>query len=178
MKAESIIGFEDAFKRLVRIEGGFSSDQSDPGNWTGGVVGRGEFKGTMYGISAASYPDLNIADLTVADAKRIYRRDWWDNLGAENLHGAITYQLWDMAINSGMGNAKRTMQKAVGVAQDGVFGPVTLGRINGQSLDDVLFKFLAARLRYYTKLTTLWQKNGKGWVNRVADQLEYAAIDN
>lgn len=33
-------------------------DANDPGNWTGGEIGKGECKGTNYGISAASYPDL------------------------------------------------------------------------------------------------------------------------
>jgi len=56
--------FDQAFALVVGIEGGFSTDQNDPGNWTSGKVCIGEFKGTKYGISAASYPHLDIPNLT------------------------------------------------------------------------------------------------------------------
>jgi len=37
-------------------------------------------------------------------------------------------------------------------------------------------RFAALKTRYYTKLTT-WPRFGAGWMNRVAQDLEYAAQD-
>ena len=43
--------------------------------------------------------------------------------------------------------------------------------------NDLLMRFNAERLRFYTKLST-FGSFGKGWVRRVADNLSHAANDN
>ena len=55
------MNFDAAFARLLGNEGGFDDDARDRGNWTGGRIGVGELKGTKYGVSAAAFPDLDIA---------------------------------------------------------------------------------------------------------------------
>jgi len=170
------MNFDEAFDRLIGHEAGFSIDPADPGNWTGGVRDVGELKGTNFGIAANTYPDIDIEGLTLEEAKAIYYRDWWLKLGADKLDEAIVFQLWDFAVNSGMGNAKRVLQRAVGVAEDGRIGPVTLQKIASMSKYEVLFKFTAAKIRFYTSLST-WPRFGKGWMNRTAGQLDYCAAD-
>lgn len=173
----SKLTFDEAFERLIGHEGNFTNDKNDRGNWTTGIVGKGILKGTKFGISAMTYPHLDIKNLTLAQAKQIYKRDWWDGLAAKNINAAIVFQVWDFAINAGMATAKRKLQSAVGVADDGIIGPITIKAINDADLNDVLMKFNAERLTYYTKLST-WGRYGKGWTNRVAGQLQYAAVDN
>jgi len=169
--------FDEAFDRLIGHEGGLSLDPKDPGNWTGGRVGVGENRGTKFGIASNTYPDIDIKGLTLDDAKRIYRRDWWDKIGADVLHPAIVFQMWDFAVNAGMDASKRALQYAVGVAQDGKVGNLTLAAVKRTELADMLLRFNAFRLRYYTSLST-WPTYGKGWTNRVAGDLDYAAQDN
>lgn len=168
--------FSTAFDRLIGHEGGFSDDAKDPGNWTGGRVNVGELKGTKFGIAANTYGGLDIKNLTMAQAKEIYYRDWWLKAGADEIDGAIVYQLWDFAVNAGMGTAKRCLQRAVGVADDGKVGPRTIQAVRAMSVTDVLMRFNAQRLRFYTSLST-WQTYGKGWTNRVAGNLDFAAED-
>jgi lysozyme family protein len=169
--------FNESFNRLIDVEKGLSNDPNDPGNWTGGRVGAGILKGTKYGISAATYPHINIADLTVDDAKAIYWNDWWIAIAAGDLHPAIVYQMWQFAVNAGMVNAKRGLQSAVGAAQDGVIGPRTLAAVRAAELNDIILGFNAFMLEYYADLST-WDRYGKGWARRVAKQLRYAAKDN
>lgn len=169
--------FDEAFKRLIGHEGKFTNDRNDRGNWTTGIISKGELKGTKFGISAMTYPDIDIKNLTLEKAKSIYKRDWWDKINAEDLHPSILFQVWDFAINAGMGTAKRKLQKAVGATEDGIIGKVTIQAIKESDLNDILLKFNAERLKYYTSLTT-WPIYGKGWTNRVAQQLIYAALDN
>ncbi|NNP74200.1 secretion activator protein [Acinetobacter defluvii] len=169
--------FDEAFKRLIGHEGKFTNDRNDRGNWTTGIIGKGELKGTKYGISAMTYPDLDIRNLSLEKAKAIYKRDWWDKINADQIDSAIIFQVWDFAVNAGMGTAKRKLQKAVGVAEDGIIGKHTIQAINDTEINDVLLKFNAERLRYYTSLNT-WNLYGKGWTLRVAGQLNYAALDN
>lgn len=169
--------FEVAFNRLIGHEGGYSDHRNDPGNWTSGKVGVGTLKGTKYGIAANTYPNLDIKNLTIEQAKAIYKKDWWDKLGADQLHPAIVYQLWDFAVNAGKSRAIKELQQAVGVADDGIIGAKTVAAVNALELNDVLLMLACERLKFYTSLPT-FDKFGKGWVNRVADNLKYAAQDN
>ncbi len=171
------ITFDEAFKRLIGHEGGYSTDRRDPGNWTGGRVGVGTLKGTKFGLAANTYPNLDIKNLTLAQAKAIYKKDWWDKLGADGMHSAIVFQLWDFAINAGKSRAIKELQQAVGVPADGIIGPQTLAAVNSHDLNDVILSLTAERLKFYTSLST-FKTYGKGWTNRVADNLKYAAQDN
>ena len=65
-RAQAHDAFERAFAVVLGHEGGYTADPADPGNWTGGAPGRGECRGTNWGISAASYPYLPIRALTRA----------------------------------------------------------------------------------------------------------------
>ncbi|MCH4247579.1 MAG: secretion activator protein [Acinetobacter populi] len=172
--------FDQAFERLIGHEGGYSTDHNDPGNWTGGKVGSGTLKGTKYGIAANTYPNLDIKNLTLAQAKQIYKTDWWDKLGADGIHSAIVFQLWDFAINAGRDRAIKELQQAVGFTGsnvDGKLGPMTKTKVNEFDVNDVILTLMAERLKFYTSLST-FGTYGKGWVNRCADNLKYAAKDN
>lgn len=165
------------FERLIGHEGKFTIDERDPGNWTGGRPGVGTLKGTKYGIAANTYPDLDIEHLSLEDAKAIYWRDWWLQIGADELPPAVAFQMWQFAVNAGMATAKRALQSAVGVAQDGHVGPVTLAAVRLADLNDILLRLNAYVLDHYTSLNT-WPTFGKGWARRVAENLRYASVDN
>lgn len=169
-------GFDLAFERVVGHEGGYTADPKDRGNWTTGVINQGELKGTKFGISAMSYPDLDIKNLTVDQAKAIYKRDFWDRAQADQYDAAIAYQLFDIAVNNGNGNAIRMLQRAVGVADDGQVGRLTIAAVKALSVTDVIMRLNAERLLFITKLST-WPTYGKGWTNRVAGNLQYGAVD-
>lgn len=158
-----MLTFDQAFDRLMGHEGGYVNHPADPG---------GE---TNWGISKRSYPAVDIARLTREQAKTIYRRDFWDVVG--ECHPAIKFQVFDFAVNSGISTAIRKLQAALGVADDGVFGPISRRALQAADTNDVLMRFAAQRLRFLASLST-WSTFGKGWTLRAAKQLEYAAEDN
>lgn len=151
--------------RILSHEGGYVNDPRDPG---------GE---TQWGISKRSYPHLNIKKLTRDEAVAIYRRDFWDAVKADSFAPAIGFQLLDAAVNSGIVNARRWVQRAVKVADDGIIGPATLAAIKAADHNDVLMRFLGERLEFMTGLKN-WPAHGKGWARRIAANLRYAAEDN
>jgi len=123
--------FDAAVAVVLAHEGGFQNDTNDPGNWTGGAIGAGARKGTKFGISAASYPTLDIANLSQDDARTIYRRDWWDRLGLARLPPPLATKLLDAAVNLGPRPAIACLQRALNakgcaIAEDGVLGPATI----------------------------------------------------
>jgi lysozyme family protein len=109
------------------------------------------------------------------EAKRIYRESYWDVLDAA--HPAIKFQVFDFAVNAGVSTALRKLQASIGVADDGRWGPVSAKKLASLDVNDVLMRFAAQRLTFYTALST-WATFGKGWTRRVAADLNYAAADN
>jgi len=169
--------FDSSFDRVFVNEGGFTDVRGDRGNWTSGKVGEGELKGTKYGISAMTYFDLDIKNLTIYEAKAIYRRDWWDKLSMELLPCAMQYQMFDAALNHGMRPATKMLQNAAGVKADGSIGPVTRATVANTDINDLLMRFLGERLIFMTNVST-WHLFGKGWARRIAHNLKLAAKDN
>ncbi len=160
--------FERAFAIVVGEEGGFSDERADPGNWTGGAVGSGVLHGTKFGISAAAYPAIDIAALTLAGAQAIYRRDYWDKVQAGAVPTPLALLLFDAAVNNGVARAVQWLQAAAGVAQDGVIGPETLQAVAARGGDGAAFcaAFLAERMVFMAALPT-WQVFGRGWARRL-----------
>lgn len=158
------MNFDQAFDRLISNEGGYVNNPADPG---------GE---TQWGISKRSYPDLDIKSLTRDQAKLIYKRDFWDRGSMDQFDGALAFQVFDFAVNSGIETAIRKLQRAAGVADDGHIGPISLAAINAGTPAAMIMLFVAERLDFWRKLTT-WSTFGAGWAGRAAADLRYAAAD-
>lgn len=169
--------FDTFIRRILSHEGGYTDNRNDNGNWTGGRVGVGQLKGTKYGIAANTYPTLDIKNLTWDQAAALYRRDFWDASKAGQLPPAVGFQLLDGAVNSGVKQATRWLQRAAKVADDGILGPASLAAIRAADPNDLVFRFLAERLEFMSGLSS-WANFGKGWARRIATNLRLAAEDN
>lgn len=157
--------FRIFIERLLSHEGGYTPGIGDPG---------GE---TNWGISKRAYPTVDIRHLTRDAAIEIYRRDFWERSRADDLPPAVGFQLLDAAVNSGIEMATRWLQRAAGVADDGIIGPVTLGALRIADPSDLVMRFNAERLDFMTRLAT-WPRFGKGWARRIAQNLRYGAQDS
>ena len=155
---------DDAFEKLLGHEGGYVSAadakrNDDPG---------GE---TKYGVSKRSYPGEDIAGLTLARAKEIYRFDYWGPAGCDSVPDGVRFDLFDMAVNSGVRAAARTLQSCVGAEPDGVIGPKTLLAVQSMPATRLAARFNGARLAYMTTLAN-WPANSRGWARRIAANLQ------
>ena len=150
--------FDIAFSKLIGNEGGYVNNPKDPG---------GE---TKFGISKRSYPNLDIVDLTLDDAKAIYKRDYWDRAQCDRLHPDLAFQVFDGAVNSGIGNSIRWLQEAAGVAVDGVVGPLTLRKVGDMEPSIIIARYNGVRLKFMTSLSA-WDVFGRGWARRIATNL-------
>ena len=157
--------FDVAFDRLLGSEGGYCNNPADPG---------GE---TNWGISKRSYPNVDIKALTRVGAKAIYERDFWSRIHADALPDGVAFQVFDFAVNSGIETAVRHLQRAVGVAEDGYWGPVTRAAVAARSESDIIMRFVASRLDFWTSLST-WSAFGRGWARRAASDLRYGSEDS
>lgn len=155
--------FEYVINIILNNEGGYSNNSND----RGGV--------TKFGISSRSYPDVDIINLTKAETKNIYKRDFWDNYlykKIENLEVATKF--FDLAVNMGHYWACILVQRALrasgkNVVEDGDFGLKTLDAINNVDSTDLLAALKSEAAGYYRILTALDKKHKvflKGWLNR------------
>ncbi len=147
-------GFDRAVAIVLEREGVFSADPRDDGG------------ATKYGISARSYPDLDIAGLAVEQAIELYRRDYWERCRCAELPWPLALALFDGAVNQGAVPATRCLQQALGVSADGAVGPATVRAARDAPQRQVLARFLARRALRYARHPD-WRIYGKGWMTRL-----------
>lgn len=158
--------FDRAFSALVENEGGYSNNPADPG---------GE---TMWGITqrvARSHGYAgSMRELPLSIARAIAKAEYWDPVKGDQLPEPLGFQVFDGAYNSGVAQASKWLQQAAGVTADGVIGPATLAAVAAAPALSLVAKYNAARLLFLAKLPT-WPSFGKGWANRIANNLQRAA---
>jgi lysozyme family protein len=155
--------FDESFDRLLGHEGGYSFSPSDPG---------GE---TMFGVTAnvarANGYTGRMRDLPRDKAKEIYKAKYWDAVQADKLPEALRFEVFDAAVNSGVSQAVKWLQRVAGVADDGVLGPMTLNAAAKLSGYAAAAAYNGARLEFMTNLPT-WGAFSRGWSRRIAENLQ------
>ncbi|RWO40368.1 MAG: hypothetical protein EOS12_26060 [Mesorhizobium sp.] len=97
---------------------------------------------------------------------RLYRRFYWDAVLGAELPDGVDHAVFDFAVNSGPGRAAIYLQAAVGVAQDGRIGPVTVAAAKAKPAGVTIDALCDARLAFLKQLPT-WATFGRGWSDRV-----------
>ena len=139
---------------VLKYEGGYVNDPHDPG---------GE---TNYGISKRAYPNVDIKHLTREGAIAIYKRDYWDKVKGDSLPYGLDLTVLDAAVNSGVGQSAKWLQRACGVVEDGSIGPKTLIAVSQHDTTKMVEDCLHNRLLFLQGLKN-WPRYGKGWFNRL-----------
>ena len=153
--------FNEIIEKVLEHEGGYVNDPKDLG---------GE---TKYGITKRFYPDVDIKNLTIEQAKEIYKKDYWDKNRVESLPQNLWHIYFDMCVNMGKRTAVKVLQRAAvnkgrDIEVDGGLGPMTIGALKGVELDRVR----AFRVKYYVDLITARPEQEKfylGWFRRATE---------
>lgn len=146
--------WDSAFDLLMLNEGGYVNNQHDKGGKT------------KYGISKTAYPDLDIENLTLEQAKGIYKKDYWNRCKCDDLPDALSVAVFDFAVNSGVKRAIKYLQLSLGVTADGIIGNQTLGACNRLPIKNILEDYLNKRLQYLMSLKD-FKYFGNGWGKRI-----------
>lgn len=161
--------YELAYSLIREKEGGYAnrSKRDDPG---------GE---TNFGVTYATYqgyrkrkglPPRSVRFIEQNEVAEIYEEQYARPVWFDALPSGIDYFMFDFAIHSGAYRAVKTLQRVVGVTQDGVMGNQTLGAVEvyiEQKGARALFTTLwDERLKFLTGLKN-WRSNAKGWKNRM-----------
>ena len=156
----SALNFHRCFNATMIEEGSYVNNPNDPG------------KETKFGISKKQYPDLDIPNLTIVEAERIYRDDYWKRCSCDDLVWPLDLYVFDTAVNLGCDEkasfrTQKLLQHTLGVVEDGIIGPVTLRAAASVAANrNFLARFMTNRLKYYQSLPT-YPEFGTGWTIRV-----------
>lgn len=138
---------------LIRREGGYVDHPADRGG------------PTNYGITQSTLADWRNAPVTASDvralsnaeAAKIYRDRFYLAPGINHLPASLQPHVFDIAVNSGPGQAARLLQRALnilgaGIAEDGRIGPKTLAACRGMNSRAVNNALVGVRLEFYERL--------------------------
>jgi len=150
-----------AILHTIRKEGGYVNDPVDRG---------GE---TKYGISKRSWPDVDIANLTIWQAFAIYRK-WYANplRIAEINNPRIGWKIFDVGVNAGLSRAVKLTQGVVGTDVDGIIGRQTIAAINETDEATFFMHFISALESFYVDIVERnpgQERFLRQWLKRASD---------
>lgn len=157
--------YNEALRRLLIHEGGYTNHPSDPGGPTNfGITIHDYRKYVKPGATAA-----DVRAMKIEEARRIYRAKYWDAQCCDELPAGVDYAVFDYGVNSGIGRSGKVLRRCLRLPDNTsvVTGAVIAAARHADP------KALAAaicdeRLRFLKSLRT-WGVFGKGWGRRVAE---------
>ena len=155
---------------IFKAEGGYSDNPGDPGGPTNFGITLATLR-AYEGDSNLTADDVR--KLTPAVAKEIYRTAYWNRMQCGELPVGLDLEVFDFGVNSGPAESVKTLQRLVGVTQDGSVGPITLAAVRQFNVGDLIGRFAQARLAFYQSLNM--PEFEQGWATRVA-QIQTAAV--
>jgi hypothetical protein len=137
--------FNNALQFVLSKEGGYSNDPTDRGG------------ATNFGISQKAHPNIDVTKLTLDDAAQIYKNDYWDKIGADNMPPEMRLVAFDAAVQHGVPTARKMIENSG-------------GDVN---------KIVESRKQLYTDIVKndpAQVKFAKGWNNRLTSAVNASDI--
>ena len=171
--------FELAIDSVLRHEGGFSNDPTDPGGTTNFGISLRYLVGA--GIDVDGDGDVDAEDirlLTKEQAAEIYRNRWWNKYNYSAIVSQpLATKIFDTSVNVGAPQSHIFLQRSLNnlfgnnLNVDGKLGPTTLAAVNVLGTNDstVLALFRQQQMRFYRLLITQkpeLEKYQNGWLRR------------
>ncbi|WP_234844410.1 glycoside hydrolase family 108 protein [Sinorhizobium meliloti] len=158
-----------ALELMFGDEGGYSNVKTDRGG------------PTKYGVThttlaahrgVKSVTADQVKAMSREEAEDICRRSYWGQSGGDLLPPGLDYAAFDFGVNSGPYRAVKTLQKVLGVREDGQVGEQTLAAVRKYpgGVSTLIRDYCDARMRFLRSLTngkTGFPVNGRGWTIRV-----------
>ena len=99
--------FDKCLPKLLKDEGGYGNDPNDNGGPT-------KYGITIYDVRRYVKKNATAQDvrnLTVDQAKDIYKSKYWDALFCDDLPSGVDYTCFDYGVNSGLGRPRKALEQ-------------------------------------------------------------------
>lgn len=173
--------FDIAVNYVIAKEGGLNIDQNDAGGITNHGISLRFLKSLTdarkYGFDPETINSDTIRDLTLTQAKGLYKGEFWNNAPFERINNQNNANfIFDMAINMGIHPAIKSAQRACWavkrkrniIVDDGILGEKTIKMINecGVCLLPAMRSERAGDYRVIIERNQSDLKFQDGWMNR------------
>jgi lysozyme family protein len=135
-----------AIQRVIRLE-----DES-----LSGKIATDEGGVTKWGIASKYNPGVDVANLTLEQAKKIYAEKYATPFHLQDISDQdVQDRVLDCVVNPGQDEGSKLVQQAINrirpgsVAEDGCIGPETVSRINALAPDELIPHIRACRVLFY-----------------------------
>lgn len=99
--------FNDCLTRLLKDEGGYSNTPGDNGGPTNFGITITDYRKYIKKTGTAT----DVKNMSVDEAKVIYRQKYWNSLGCDNLASGVDYTVFDYGVNSGVGRPRTCLKR-------------------------------------------------------------------
>lgn len=127
---------------------------------------------TKFGVAKNANTDLNITTLTWDQAKAVYYVRYWLAGKCEQMPARLAALHFDGCVNHGIKRANMFVQRALGLAADGVIGPLTLAKVRVTPTISLCNNIADQRDLFYRQIVTNNPTQGRylsGWLRRIAE---------
>lgn len=157
--------FAAALKIELVFEGGMDDDPVDPGGRTKNGITQKVYAAYR---RRKGLPAQDVFKMVDSERDEIYRSQYFDKIRFDELPPGLDLVIVDGAINSGVSQSVKWVQRALGIQADGVMGAITMSRIMDHPDHDVLIKNILDRRRAFLQALKTYWRFGKGWMSRVS----------
>jgi lysozyme family protein len=131
---------------------------------------------TMHGIIQREYdryrkskglPLQWVKNISTDEQNEIYWTEYWLP-HCPNLSAGLDLSFFNIAVNAGPTRATHLLQRSIGIADDGVYGPATakaVAAIEPVDIKSIIGNFAAAEMSWYRSLSA-FKYFGKDWLGR------------
>ncbi len=163
--------FDECLKFVAKWEGGFSNDPVDRGGPTNMGITQATLDRYLEKKRAPSFP---VENLKADDARVIYFDEYWVPAGCSRFIQPLDLITFDTSVNMGVRASVKLLQRSLGIKDDGVLGPITLGAVSHwvakDELQDLCLKYWGLRKERYDEIVakdSSQKKFARGWHNRM-----------
>ncbi len=142
--------FQDALALTLQHEGGYVCDPADPGGATNQGITQGKYDEWRRWNGLSERP---VKRLERHELEAIYFSGYWKEGRCDEMPARVAVVHFDACVNCGPAAAAKILQRAVGVEDDGIIGPVTLGALSEHDEETAVNAMLWERLRYCREIT-------------------------
>jgi lysozyme family protein len=154
--------FTECLKFVLADEEGNDDDPADHGGRTSRGITQREYDAWR---TERGQPHRDVWTADDGEIRDIYHDEYWLPI-CPSLPQSVDYLYFDLAVNGGPFRATITLQRALGVTDDGRIGPVTRAAIAAADPEKLIVDFSNAKRAFYRSLHQ--QRFLKGWLNRTA----------
>ena len=156
--------FDKCLAFTLQFEGGFVNNPDDPG----GPTNFGVTQATLSVFLGRQASIDEVRALTPAKVAPIYKLKFWDHVNGDDVPVGVDLAVFDFGVHSGPSRGVIGLQRALGLADDGKVGPITLGAAAKADPKELINGICDERLAFLKQLK-VFQKFKAGLTNRVAN---------